>query len=439
MKRILSIIALFSLTGLCAQPLTTSFGREQPRGSVIAYPTSEEAATAGEGRSKYLQPLDTWTQEGNTFSTEFTVPFAWVNRQIIYHLASATADYEVRVNGKRVGYNANANIPMDFNLSKSAKEGKNRLEIIVSTPSKFSALESFKGVEQPALGNSYVMSQPTLFIRDIFTKTWRVDDQTMAEIGIVLKCNSLNPKTARIHYTLLTPSGARVTSGLPDLTLDMRREDTVRFLVSIPHDSLWSVARTKPYTLMVKNQQEGRFTEFLTFQLRFRTVEVDSQGQLSINGTPETLYVAETTADITADKIVALKNEGYNTLKFTAGIVPDKMYELCDTIGMYVIAQAPIDTRRSGESIRRGGNPSNDTAWQASYLERTTDSYHTTKRHPSVIAFSMAEKSANGINLYESYLNMKTLDEVRPIIYRDARGEWNSDKLKMQFAPRRNN
>ena len=76
-------------------------------------------------------------------------------------------------------------------------------------------------------------------------------------------------------------------------------------------------------------------------------------------------------------------------------------------MGMYVIPQAPIDTRSSGESRRIGGNPSNDPAWQNAYVERTEDSYHTSKRHPSVIAFSLATKSANGINLYESYLNMK--------------------------------
>ena len=67
--------------------------------------------------------------------------------------------------------------------------------------------------------------------------------------------------------------------------------------------------------------------------------------------------------------------------------------------GLYVIAQAPIDTRRSGDSRRRGGNPSNAPEWLGAYLERTENSYHTTKRHPSVVAFSLAVKSSNGIKL----------------------------------------
>ena len=96
-------------------------------------------------------------------------------------------------------------------------------------------------------------------------------------------------------------------------------------------------------------------------------------------------------------------------------------------MGMYVIPQAPIDTRSSGESRRIGGNPSNDPAWQGAYVERAEN---TSKRHPSVIAFSLATKSANGINLYESYLNMKKFSDTRPFIYPDAAGEWNSDGLK---------
>ena len=82
-------------------------------------------------------------------------------------------------------------------------------------------------------------------------------------------------------------------------------------------------------------------------------------------------------------------------------------------------------------SRRKGGNPSNDPAWQAAYIARIEESYHTTKLHPSVVAFSLAEDSANGINLYEGYLHLKGLEKERPVLYPDAGGEWNSDKLRL--------
>ena len=64
-------------------------------------------------------------------------------------------------------------------------------------------------------------------------------------------------------------------------------------------------------------------------------------------------------------------------------------------------------------------------------IARIEESYHTTKLHPCVVAFSLAEDSANGINLYEGYLHLKGLEKERPVLYPDAGGEWNSDKLRL--------
>ena len=48
MRTILSTIALFSLCGVCAQEYTPTYGRELPRGEILAYPAAE-AATAADG------------------------------------------------------------------------------------------------------------------------------------------------------------------------------------------------------------------------------------------------------------------------------------------------------------------------------------------------------------------------------------------------------
>ena len=119
-------------------------------------------------------------------------------------------------------------------------------------------------------------------------------------------------------------------------------------------------------------------------------------------------------------------------MKLLPGPVGESVLNFCDGQGLCVIAQTPIDTRRSGDSRRKDGNPSNDPAWLEAYIERTENSYHTTKRHPSVIAFSLARQSANGINLYESYLHMKRFGDSRPFIYPDAAGEWDSDALRLE-------
>ena len=111
MRTILSTIALFSLCGLCAQEYTPTYGRELPRGEILAYPSAEAATAADGGDNSYFTRLTEWNLKDNVFSTPFTVPFAWANRQVLFHLGWASGDYEVLVNGLPVACNADGNNP----------------------------------------------------------------------------------------------------------------------------------------------------------------------------------------------------------------------------------------------------------------------------------------------------------------------------------------
>lgn len=433
MKRFLTLIALFALAGATAQPYRPTTGRDPIRGLMLAAPTAALAEEQQPREHRYLAPIEAWTDEGTSRTCDFTYPFAWANRQVFIHLGPASTEYEVLVNGRSVGYNADPNYGADFNVTKFAHEGRNRLEVRFTTPSELAPLESWKpdGATTPSLGESYVFSQPTMHIRDVAVRSRLVEGALRAEVAIAVRTSALNPKSSRIYYDLRTPDSTRLTSGHQDLTLGMRGEDTLRFLVTIPDTLWWSPERPVLCDLRLKTQYEGRYGEYIRLPLGFRSVEMHGD-TLLVNGEPATLRVREALPGITPGELARLKAEGCTAVKLRAGIAPDAIYTTCDTLGLYVIAQAPIDTRRCGDDIRRGGNPTNDPAWLAAYLERTGDSYHATKRHPSVIAFSMAEKSANGINLYESYLKMKNLHDERPIIYPDAAGEWDSDPLRME-------
>ena len=273
------------------------------------------------------------------------------------------------------------------------------------------------------------MSQPTMYLRDFCTtRTWMSDSTAMAEIAVVVKGGALNPRTSRVYCELLDPSGKQVLFDHKDLTLDMRREDTLRFLASIPKNLLWSDELPTRYTLRLRTQHEGRYGEYIEAKMGFRTLE-QRDGQLLLNGEPVTLRTVGVAPYAQPQELASLRELGYNTLRVKAGAEVPGFYETCDELGLLVIAQAPLNTSRSDDSRRKGGNPTNAPEWKSAYIERTTDSYHAAKRHPSVIAFSLAENSSNGTNLYDSYLTIKGLELERPVIYTEAAGEWNSDKL----------
>jgi beta-galactosidase len=91
--------------------------------------------------------------------------------------------------------------------------------------------------------------------------------------------------------------------------------------------------------------------------------------------------------------------------------------------------RASLDSRNAGNSIRRGGNPTNNPQWVDTYLSLNRSALYATRHHPSVVGYAVANGTTTGYNIYESYLLMKSLEPRLPIIYEGASGEWCSDRL----------
>lgn len=441
MKRFLSIIALvFAVGALSAQeydsPEYVSLGRELPRSKTLPYPTAEEAQALGSGAvaSKYLRPVTGWTrteeEDATVFTSKYVIPFVWLSRQAILYVDEASGAYEVIINGQKVGYAANAFTPAEFNITKASKEDVNTISIRILKDHWSHRMEDFVETREPRVGETYVISQPTIRVRDVVHNT-DVDlksEYANVEVGLIVKTESLNPKTARIHYELIAPDTTVVTQGYKDVTLGMRGEDTVKFMARIPYVLTWCADMPVRYRLNIKTQIEGRYAEYQSRMIGFRDIDINEEGDFMINGIKTELFYRDfDPLKVTEKDIIAARVLKYNALRFKMGAVPQNVYRMCDSLGMYVIAQIPINTSKSGLSRRIGGNPSNDPKWKAAYLDRAETAYRTTCGQASVIGYVMAEESSNGINLYETYLRLKALERKRPILYIEAAGEWNSD------------
>lgn len=431
MRKIVTLLALFSLAAAFGQeadgPATPASGREPARPRTV--PTQRFDLPDGES-NLYLRPVE-WRSaagsDGLRYEADCSVPFAWANRQILLRIAAAPGGYCLTVNGRRAGHVLNGAVPAEFNLTKLLKEGANRLELRIPDRQPDAGLDDFDPA--PGIGASELISQPTIRIRDCFVTTRPVDGGYLAEVGIVVKSDALNSKQARIHYDLKAPSGASAKSGFEDIALSMRGEDTLRFTVAIPENELWSPDSPTRYRLQLRTQTAGRYTEYLSLPIGFRTIEMRGD-KLLLNGRPVEIRLGTIDGtSLTAARLEEAKYGGTTLLLPLPGTVDEHFYDLCDEMGMLVVAQTPLRSASSGCSRRKGGNPTNQPDRTASCIDRTESTYHLTKRHPSVVGFSLARDAANGIGLYESYLNLKRLEEQRPILYPEAGGEWNDDPL----------
>ena len=437
MKRFFSYITLllFVATSASAQEIVSE-NCLTPRARIVPYNTSALAQTHGgvAVKSQYVRPVKEWTRseeaDAVVFTGQFSVPFAWLNRQAIVRVDEASAAYEVLINGKKLGYTSNAFAPAEFDVTKAAKEDMNTIQIRLLKNHWSRRMESFITTEEPRVGEVYVMSQPIVRVRDVVHNT-NVDlakEHAIVELGFVVKTESLNPKKARIHYELLAPDTTVVTYGHRDIELDMKREDTIKIMTQIPYELTWCADMPVRYRLNLKTQIEGRYAEYQTHLLGFRDVKHSENGDFFINGIKTDLnYGNFDVHKITGKDILGARLLGYNALRFPASAVPHEVYRMCDSLGMYVLAQVPISTRNSGISRRLNGNESNNPKWKKAFTLRAENTYHATRNYACVLGYLLADESSNGINLYESYIRLKALEPKRPIIYIEAHGEWNSD------------
>ena len=435
MKILLTGILLLFAGGLYAQTLPSE-NCELPRRTIKPYDNTEDIATLGDSPSRYIAPLTEWkrSSEGGdvTFSTTFVYTAAFLNRQMLLRVESASSGYIVKVNGSEVGRTTNGSYPTEFNVTRKSQQGVNELQIIIPSNNETAALlPSFPA----ALGKATIISQPTIRVRDIDTQTHLNDSgDAVAEFNIIVKTDALNPKSSRIHYELFTPDTTRVAYGYKDITLEMRGEDTVSFATVVPAKWLWSIHNPTLLRLVVRNQIEGRYAEKVVVPIGLREIKY-SDKRLSVNGKQAPLRVAEVDASVSAAEIANLKIQGYNAVVAPAGVSAEALFARCDSVGIYAIPQLAIDTSHGAAHIKRDGNPSNNPTWKEFYLARTGEMYHTNKTHPSVVAFSLGGGRTNGINLYESYLMLKSLEPNRPIIFFGANGEWNNDVIEGSTMP----
>lgn len=428
-------------------PATVAVGKEPARSLVKSYNTADGALMQGR-ESLYLQPLTgEWTvsEAGNEtiHERDFKVPFAWVDRHVLLHLDAVGAAFEVFVNDQKVGYSQSTGTPSEFDIARYTLEGRNSLKIVVHRDHVGHKIENYASQSSGELGrDNYVLAQPRVRVRDFVADTRIEDGNGLFSLGVIVKSQLLNNKELKVYYDLLSPEGRSVASAHRDAQFDMRGEDTVRFFANIPNVKTWSHEAPNLYTLAVKTQHEGRFTEYLSFKVGFRTVEM-VEGEMLINGSPITLIIAQyqskDSAEIMRSELTQLKGKGVNAIKVEDRPQSGAFYDLCDELGLYVCDQAAVDTHLSGASRRKSGNLSNDPRWECSFTDRAMRMYHNSKNHPSVVMFSIAENSANGYNLYQSYLALKALERSRPVIYLSAAGEWNSDAVLVESAANKQN
>lgn len=430
-KNFMRIFTLLLSILLCAatataQPLTSE-RNEQPRSLIHPYNRATDAVQGDVTASSYIYTPSEWRfdEAKGEFSSYFPMGTAWLNRQVLVRIERATSAYELWVNGRQAGRSASGATATEFNVTKLATTGRNDL-LIRLVESEENKINTAYNASKPAISGVEVICQPTIRMRDIICHTSLNDSgEGIAEFAVAVKCDALGRKSSKIEYAIYLNDSTELARGAREISLDMRREDTIRFFSRVPRIGLWRASAPHTIRLDLCNRVEGRPAEYISRKVGVRDAKLSMQ-KLYVNRVAAPLKTADYTGEQSLDSIV---ESGASAIFVTADKATEALLSECDRRGLYVIVCAPIDTTPFGSTIKRGGNPTNDPLWRGLFAELNAAAYHTTKHHPCVAGYAIGRGRTTGISTYESFLMMKGVESKLPIIYEGADGEWCSDKF----------
>lgn len=428
------LIGLSLLVGLSS----SAFGqaKELERSEFISFDIREQAQDDLRDQTQYFLPLTPQYASQNNINyyiVQTDIPAMWLDREIFLHF-DGVPSFSVFVNDKNVGSGTDSYGGAEFFVSPYISDGLNTIRIEYAKDKLIDQFE-FKGENALfELDNMYIYSQPKLRIADYIVET-KMDtlDFTLSMLDLkIVVANSYNStEEISIGYDIYSPNGKLEYYNLTDIEIAGNSQDTVCFSDKISNatSNLWSAEDPKLYKTTIYVRRKGRMTEYISFHTAFTDLVYDSEG-LVLNGERLELsavnYNSAKTKDETYSQLRSLKSNKFNTL------CPDYpqpywFYDLCEQLGFYVFDQANLNCSKGRDNRRVGGTPTNDPAFLDLYLERTKALYDRNKNRACVVAWSLGGNVGNGFNMYRSYKQLKELDPLRAVVYRDAQGEWNSD------------
>ena len=312
----------------------------------------------------------------------FVVPDSWAcccdtttNKtagQTFLRFEGVMSAFYVWVNGHKVGYSQGSMEPSEFNVTPYIKKGENQIAIEVYKYSDGSYLEDqdfwrFGGIHRDVL----LYHTPNVRLRDVAVRTTPVDKQWTLAINPQFSVyHGETGEGYRLVATLLDGSSTVCCDSVAtDEVLDLQHKAARmnewypqrgyrkfnRMEIKVDNPRLWSAEHPNLYTLMLELKDlDGKTVENTEFKVGFRDIRIKG-GQLLINGKPIKIrgvnrhehdpYTARVmTEERMLQDLRLMKAAHINAVRLAHYPNCPRWYELCDSMGMYVMDEADCET-----------------------------------------------------------------------------------------------
>lgn len=396
------------------------------------YTTYKERNPVGQYRRVFTLP-DSWQQNGQTF----------------IRFEGVISAFYVWINGRRVGYSQGSMEPSEFNITNYLQSGSNQIAIEVYRYSDGSYLEDqdfwrFSGIHR----SIHLIHTPNVCVQNYTVQTplAKAGDYNDFVLQIDPLCrayNGFNGKGYTIQATLSDAIGnqvANMQSNVEEI-LDLEHKASRmnewfpqrgprkmgRMSTIVKSPKRWTAETPYLYKLHLQlKNADGEIIEQIEQSVGFRVIEI-SNGQLLINGNPIRFRGVNRhehdpqTARVMTEKrmfqdIILMKQANINAVRTSHYPNVSRWYELCDSIGLYVLDEADIEEH----GLR--GTLASTPDWNNAFMDRAIRMAERDKNYPCVVMWSMGNESGYGPNFASISAFLHDFDTSRPVHYEGAQG-----------------
>ena len=383
------------------------------------------------------------------YRRSFQLPAGWEARgQTFLRFEGVMSAFYVWINGERVGYSQGSMEPSEFNITNYLHAGENQIALEVYRYSDGSYLEDqdfwrFGGIHR----SIHLLHTPDIRIRDYAVRTLPVSTDYQ---DFILQIDpqfsvyrGMTGKGTTLQGVLKDASGREIATLKGDVEdiLDLEHKagrmnewypqrgprKLGRMSATIKSPKRWTAETPYLYKLHLTLQTaEGEVIEQAEQSVGFRSVEIRN-GQLLVNGAPVRFRGVNRhehdprTARVMSEErmlqdILLMKQANINAVRTSHYPNVSRWYELCDSLGLYVMDEADIEEH----GLR--GILASTPDWHAAFLDRAVRMAERDKNHPSIVMWSMGNESGYGPNFAAISAWLHDFDPTRPVHYEGAQG-----------------
>ena len=353
-----------------------------------------------------------------SYRKEIIIPADWKGKEIFAHFGAVSSNMYLWVNGQFVGYSEDSKLEAEFNLSRYLKPGKNLIAFQVFRWCDGSYLEDQDFLRLAGVGRDcYLYVRNKKYIQDI-----RVTPDLDAQYLDATLHVAMNLKGGgTVDLKLLDPLGKEIVA------TSVKGNGQVQTRMEVANPGKWSAENPVLYTLIATLKDKGDVVEVIPINVGFRKIELKN-AQILVNGQP-VLFKGVNRHEMDPDNgyylspqrmiqdIKIMKAFNINAVRTSHYPNDNLWYDLCDRYGLYVVAEANVESHGIGGHKTLARNP----LFAKAHLERNQRNVQRSYNHPSIIFWSLGNEVGFGANFEACYTWIKNEDKTRAVQYEQAK------------------